>query len=42
MIDHDILRFDISVHDTNRMTIMQAFQNLIQVVFTLFRFDNLQ
>ena len=31
VINHDVVRFDISVHNSFRMTIIQSFQNLIDV-----------
>lgn len=32
VIDHYIVRFDISVHDTHAMTVVKCSQQLIQVV----------
>lgn len=42
MVDHDILRFNISMHDSHRMSVMQPFQHLIYVQFAFFRRDYLQ
>jgi hypothetical protein len=42
MINHNILRFDVSVHDTQRVTIMKPLENLIKVVFALLWLDDLQ
>lgn len=42
MINHNILRFDVPVHDTQRVTIMKPLENLIKVVFALLWLDDLQ
>lgn len=42
MINHNILRFDVPVHDTQRVTIMKPLKDLIKVVFTLLWLNDLQ
>ncbi len=41
MVDHDILRLDIAMHDTDGVAVMQAFQYLVEVKLALFWFDDL-
>lgn len=40
MINHHILRLDIPVHDANGVAVMQPLQNLIEIIFALFGFDD--
>lgn len=40
MINHDILGLDITVHDAQRVTIVQSFQDLVQVELAFFRLYN--
>lgn len=35
VVDHDILRLDVSVHDAEWVAVMQSFEDLVQVVFAL-------
>jgi hypothetical protein len=42
MINHNILRLDVPVHDTQRVTIMKPLEDLIKVVFALLWLDDLQ
>lgn len=35
VVDHDILRFDVTMHDTQRVTVVQPLENLIKVVATV-------
>jgi hypothetical protein len=36
VIDDDILRFDVSVHDADAMGIMKSFEDLIDIKFAIF------
>ena len=42
VVDHHILRLDVSVHDAEGVTVMQSFQDLVQVVFALAGLYDLQ
>lgn len=42
VIYHYVLRLYVSVHDSQGMTIMESFQNLVKVVFALFWLNYLQ
>lgn len=42
MINHDILGFDVAVHDAQRVTVVQSFQDLVQIELALFGLYNFQ
>ena len=42
MINHNVLRFNIPVHDAYWMAVMEPFQNLIQVIPAIKRGDHFQ
>jgi hypothetical protein len=35
MVDDNILRLDVSMHDSDRVSIMQAFEDLIDVILAV-------
>ena len=42
MVNHDILGLDISVHDAERVAVVQSFEHLVNVVLALFGFYDLK
>ncbi len=42
VIDDDILRFDVSVHDSKWVGVVESFEDLIEVKFGLSRSDYLK
>jgi len=41
MIDHDILGFDITMHNSNGVSVVQSLQNLIEIELAVIRSQNL-
>lgn len=42
MVNHDVLGLDVSVHDAEGVTVVEPFEDLVDVVLALFGLDDLK